>query len=138
MCSASDLWPSRFAIWAEWCRTSPPICLRRVPAVAARLLTPAVGQPVLPFASTLPLVGTVQLLETNGVSNYNALQVIFQRRYKAGLTFQSNYTYSSALSDVGGTGWRLHWLRPGAERLWARLRPERLHGEEPLQPLGQL
>ena len=62
------------------------------------------GNPCLPFANTLPLVGTIQLLETNGVSNYNALQVTFQRRLKAGLTVASNYTYSSALSDVGGPG----------------------------------
>jgi hypothetical protein len=64
----------------------------------------SLGSPCLPYASTLPLVGTIQLLETNGVSNYNALQVTFQRRYRAGLTFASNYTFSNALSDVAGPG----------------------------------
>jgi hypothetical protein len=49
-------------------------------------------------------VNTVQLLETNGVSNYNALQVQFQRRYRSGLAFTSNYTFARSLSDVGGTG----------------------------------
>lgn len=66
--------------------------------------TPGLGNSCLPFASTLPLVGTIQLLETNGVSNYTALQVTFQRRLKAGLTFSSNYTWAKALSDVGGPG----------------------------------
>ncbi len=66
--------------------------------------SPTLGSPCLPFATTLPLVGTAQLLETNGVSNYTAMQVIFQRRYKAGLTVNANYTYSRDLSDVGGTG----------------------------------
>jgi hypothetical protein len=66
--------------------------------------TPALGSPCLPFSSTLPLVSNIQLLETNGVSNYTALQVTFQRRYSKGLSIASNYTYSSALSDVGGPG----------------------------------
>jgi Carboxypeptidase regulatory-like domain/TonB dependent receptor len=66
--------------------------------------TPTLGSPCLPFASTLPLVGTVQLLETNGVSNYTALQLVFQRRYSKGLSIASNYTFAKALSDVGGTG----------------------------------
>lgn len=88
-------------------RTVPNIATNLPPQGAGgcgATATPTLGSPCLPFASTLPLVGTIQLLETNGVSNYNALQVIFQRRYKAGLTFQSNYTYSSALSDVGSPG----------------------------------
>ena len=66
--------------------------------------TPALGSPCLPFASTLPLVGTIQLLKTDGVSNYTALQVTFQRRYSRGLTVASNYTFGRALSDSGGPG----------------------------------
>src|SRR5215468_1785707 len=60
--------------------------------------------PCQPYYAQLPLVNSIQLLQTDGVSNYNALQVTFQRRYSAGLTIASNYTFSSALSDVGGTG----------------------------------
>jgi len=60
--------------------------------------------PCQPYFSQIPFLNTVQLLETNGVSNYNALQVQFQRRYRAGLTFAANYTFASDLSDVGGTG----------------------------------
>jgi hypothetical protein len=52
----------------------------------------------------LPLVNSIQLLQTDGVSNYNALQVTFQRRYSSGLTIASNYTFASTLSDVGGPG----------------------------------
>jgi hypothetical protein len=66
--------------------------------------SPGLGSPCLPYSSTLPLVGSIQLLETNGVSNYTAMQVVFQRRYKAGLTLNANYTLSRSLSDVGGTG----------------------------------
>ncbi len=65
---------------------------------------PGLGSPCLPYASTLPLVGTIQLLETNGVANYTALQIQFQRRLSRGLTFASNYTHAQDLSDVGGTG----------------------------------
>lgn len=60
--------------------------------------------PCQPYYSQLPLVSSIQLAETNGVANYNALQVQFQRRYKAGLTFAVNYTHASDLSDVGGPG----------------------------------
>ena len=60
--------------------------------------------PCQPYNAQLPLVNSIQLLQTDAVSNYNALQVTFQRRYSAGLTIASNYTFASALSDVGGTG----------------------------------
>jgi hypothetical protein len=60
--------------------------------------------PCQPYFSQLPLVSSIQLAQTNGVSNYNALQAMFNRRLRAGLTFQAQYTYASALSDVGGPG----------------------------------
>jgi hypothetical protein len=64
----------------------------------------AFPSPCQPYFNQLPFLNSVQLLETNGISNYNALQVQFQRRYSAGLTFAANYTFSQALSDVGGPG----------------------------------
>ncbi|PWU07757.1 MAG: TonB-dependent receptor [Terriglobia bacterium] len=64
----------------------------------------AFPSPCQPYYAQIPFVNSVQLLETNGVSNYNALQVQFQRRYRAGLTFATNYTFSQSLSDVGGPG----------------------------------
>jgi carboxypeptidase family protein/TonB-dependent receptor-like protein len=58
----------------------------------------------LPYFSQLPLVGTIQLLKTDGIANYTALQLTFQRRYSKGLSVASNYTFAKALSDSGGPG----------------------------------
>jgi carboxypeptidase family protein len=60
--------------------------------------------PCQPFFGQIPFVNSVQLLTTDGVSNYNALQVLFQRRLKSGLSYAANYVWASALSDVGGPG----------------------------------
>ena len=60
--------------------------------------------PCQPFYNQLPKTSSIQLMETNGVSNYTALQIQFQRRYRSGLTFAGSYTWSSALSDVSGPG----------------------------------
>lgn len=57
-----------------------------------------------PYYSELPMVSRVQLLRTNGSLNYNAAQIILQRRYRAGLTMSSSYTYGRGLSDTGGPG----------------------------------
>jgi hypothetical protein len=88
-------------------RTVPNIATN-VPTLGAGgcgVATPVTfGSPCLPYSSTLPLVGTVQLLETNGISNYTALQVTFQRRFSRGLTVASNYSFARSLSDVGGPG----------------------------------
>jgi hypothetical protein len=62
------------------------------------------NQQCLPFYNQLPLVGTIQLLKTDGISNYTALQLTFQRRYSRGLTAGANYTFAKALSDAGGPG----------------------------------
>lgn len=90
---------------------------RIVPNIATNLPTAGPGgcgvttsvnltqnQQCLPYYSQLPLVGTVQLLETNAISNYTALQLTFQRRYSAGLTFAGNYTWAKAMSDTGSPG----------------------------------
>ncbi|MEQ1883739.1 MAG: TonB-dependent receptor [Bryobacteraceae bacterium] len=66
--------------------------------------TPSLGSACLPYASSLPLVGNIQLLMTDAVSNYTALQLTFQRRYTKGLTAAANYTYARAMSDTGGPG----------------------------------
>ena len=53
----------------------------------------------------------VSYLATEGVSNYNALQTSFQRRFTKGLAFDANYTWSKGLSDTstfsqqGDQGW---------------------------------
>jgi len=44
----------------------------------------------------------VGLVQSEGVSNYNGLQVALQRRFTQGLAFDANYTWSKALSDITG------------------------------------
>jgi len=47
---------------------------------------------------------TVNEVVSNGVSNYNALQASFVRRFSHGLTVNFNYTWSHALDDVNSRG----------------------------------
>ncbi|MGC1645423.1 MAG: hypothetical protein WA741_06310 [Candidatus Sulfotelmatobacter sp.] len=47
-------------------------------------------------------VGQARYSTSNGISNYNALQIIFQQRLKYGLQAQLNYTWSKCLSDTPG------------------------------------
>jgi len=60
--------------------------------------------PCQPYYSSLPLVSSIQLLESNGTVNYNALELQFLRRFSRGWTVSSNYTYTSNLADTGGPG----------------------------------
>jgi hypothetical protein len=60
--------------------------------------------PCQPYYNQIPLVSSIQLLESNGTVNYSALEVLFQRHLSKGLTVSSNYTYTSNLSDTGGPG----------------------------------
>ncbi len=50
----------------------------------------------------LPNLGSVGWLQSEGISNYNALQTSFQRRFVKGLAFDANYTWAKALSDITG------------------------------------
>ncbi len=59
----------------------------------------------------LPNLSTVSYIQSEGISNYSALQTSFQRRFTKGLALDANYTWSKALSDIsgfsqqGGQGW---------------------------------
>jgi hypothetical protein len=53
-----------------------------------------------PFATRLPNAGNITFAQSAGTSSYNALQISFERRYKAGLTMNSNYTWSHGIDDV--------------------------------------
>jgi hypothetical protein len=55
------------------------------------------GNPTL-----LSQIGNAKLTNTNGVQNYNALQVSVQKRLGSGLEFQANYTWSKCLSNAVG------------------------------------
>jgi hypothetical protein len=60
------------------------------------------GGSTRPLNSLLGNLGTVNWLQSEGVSNYNALQTSFQRRFSKGLAFDANYTWAKALSDITG------------------------------------
>jgi hypothetical protein len=60
------------------------------------------GQGLPTGQGILPNLGTVDWLASEGVSNYNALQTSFQRRFAKGLAFDANYTWGHALSDQTG------------------------------------
>ncbi len=47
-------------------------------------------------------VGQARFTLSNGVSNYHALQTVFQERFKNGLQAEANYTWSKCLSDTPG------------------------------------
>jgi len=55
-----------------------------------------------PLSTLLPNLGTEAYLQSEGVSNYNALQASLQRRFTHGLAFDLNYTWAKALSDITG------------------------------------
>jgi len=57
---------------------------------------------VPPCTQTPGLVGQARYTLSNGVSNYNALQVVLQERLTRGLQAQFNYTWSKCMSDTPG------------------------------------
>ncbi|MBO0801169.1 MAG: hypothetical protein J2P31_20310, partial [Blastocatellia bacterium] len=46
-----------------------------------------------------PDFGSISYLQANGISNYNALQVVLTKRLARGLQFDVNYTWGHALDD---------------------------------------
>src|SRR5262249_56841276 len=46
---------------------------------------------------TLPNVSSLPLISSDYLGTYNALQIVFQRRQRAGLTIGSNYTLAHAV-----------------------------------------
>jgi len=55
-----------------------------------------------PLNNQLPNLAGVSYIQSEGVSNYNALQTSFQRRLSKGLAFDANYTWGKGLSDITG------------------------------------
>lgn len=69
------------------------------------LTTPvAFPSPCQIYNAQIPFVSSLQLLTDQSESNYNAMQLVFQRRYQAGLTVSSSYTYSKSLADGSSGG----------------------------------
>jgi hypothetical protein len=54
-------------------------------------------QPRRAFAATLPNVSSIPLISSNFEGTYNAMQLVFQRRQRAGLTVSANYTLAHAV-----------------------------------------
>jgi hypothetical protein len=75
------------------------------PGVGACATVPAfVGLPAAPFD---PRFGTVSLLDTNGISNYEGVTFSFKHNINSGWgkgVLQANYTYSHAFDDVSNGG----------------------------------
>ncbi len=67
-------------------------------------INPATGKPnfssARPLLGLLPNLSGVSWLQSEAVSNYNALQMSYQRRFVHGLAFDGNYTWAKALGDV--------------------------------------
>jgi hypothetical protein len=70
----------------------------------------------------------VGLVQSEGISNYNGLQVALQRLFSKGLAFDANYTWSKGLSDNTGysqegsqDGFRMP-TQPGCSKLSMVLR----------------
>lgn len=61
----------------------------------------AAGLPANFFLAN-PNAAGITLLGNNSMSNYNALQAEFRRRFSKGLQFQADYTFSKALTDARG------------------------------------
>ncbi|MGI4827092.1 MAG: TonB-dependent receptor domain-containing protein, partial [Janthinobacterium lividum] len=55
-----------------------------------------------PLSGVLGNLSSVGWGVSEGISNYNALQTSFQRRFSRGLAFDANYTWSKALSNNVG------------------------------------
>jgi hypothetical protein len=55
-----------------------------------------------PYANIVGQNGVIKISQTEGASNYNALQVVFRQHIKAGLELTANYTYAKSLTDNFG------------------------------------
>ena len=71
--------------------------------------------------SQLPGLAGVGWLQSEGISNYNALQTSFQRRFNHGLAFDANYTWGKAMSDITG------FSAEGGGRSWGNADPTRIN-----------
>jgi len=86
------------------------------PAGSARPLDGIFANPI---TGTSNLSG-VSYIQSEGISNYNALQTSFQRRFTKGLAFDANYTWGRALSDITG------FSQQGSNQGWSNANPNRI------------
>jgi hypothetical protein len=70
-------------------------------------LAPAAAGAVQPrraFASSYPNLGTIQVFMNTNEYKYDAMQIVFQRRYRAGVSFNTHYTLAHA-QQLTPAGW---------------------------------
>ena len=79
------------------------------------------GGSARPLSGILGNLSNVSWLQSEGISNYNALQTSFQRRFTKGLAFDANYTWAKALSDITG------FSAEGGGRSWSNADPTRIN-----------
>ena len=77
-----------------------------------------------PLNTQLPNLSGVSLIQSEGVSNYNALQTSFQRRFTKGLAFDANYTWGKVLSDITG------FSQQGGSQGWSDADPTHIRQSE--------
>ena len=75
------------------------------------------GGSARPLNTQLPNLSGVSFIQSEGVSNYNALQTSFQRRFTKGLAFDANYTWGKGLSDITG------FSQQGGSQGWSNADP---------------
>lgn len=87
---------------------------------------PGAIQPRRAYYTELPLITYIANQEGNGLGNYNAMQIVLQKRYSKGLTFNTNFTWAHAINDStdgnnGGTqGAASSWGQTIDFRHWDR------------------
>ena len=65
---------------------------------------PGTVQPRRPYNSALPGISAITIFKSDYESSYDALQLVFQRRYRDGLTFNTNYTLAHNV-NTGPAPW---------------------------------
>jgi hypothetical protein len=64
---------------------------------------PGAIAPRRPFFSLFPNVNNISRVQSDSISNYHSLQATLERRFSAGLTVLSNYTWAHAIDDTQAT-----------------------------------
>jgi hypothetical protein len=60
-----------------------------------------------------PALDTIRLVNSDGSSTYNSLQLTMDKRFSKGLTFQANYTWAKSIDFGSGGGTQWPSLTPG-------------------------
>ncbi len=84
--------------------TPAPVSNTALEAIAARngTSTATAFNTLRPFYAQLPNVDSIGGYNSEGSSSYHALQLVFTRRTRAGLTVGANYTLAHGLDDILG------------------------------------